>query len=117
MAHAPAACADPHLPNRVGFGDFKSAQSDDFLEYFAGGDCGAVKASVGISGPYFNGGTVTPLQANPAYSQGGCNESDVDACIPGHGCGHPRVLLSGGKGVVRKNPDGKPLWKPTSTAT
>ena len=28
----------PHLPNRTGFGDLK-IQSDDFLEYFAGGDC------------------------------------------------------------------------------
>lgn len=43
----------PHLPDRVGFGNLV-VQSDDFLEYFAGGDCdGAVQTSVGIEGPYF----------------------------------------------------------------
>ena len=33
----------PHLPNRTGFGDLK-IQSDDFLEYFAGGDCDGAPA-------------------------------------------------------------------------
>eukprot|EP01052_Picozoa_sp_SAG31_P029921 SAG31_NODE_3021_length_4780_cov_10.795770_3_plen_258_part_00 len=70
----------PHLPKMVGFGQFK-IQSDDFLEYFLGGDCAkAVDVAVGISGPYFNGKTVTPLQAYPAYGTVGpnsCNRSAV----------------------------------------
>lgn len=101
----------PHLPNRTGFGNFK-VQSDDFLEYFLGGDCdGAVTTAVGITGPYFHKRTVTATQAYPAYGGPGCNRSVVKPCIPGHGCGKPNVLLSGGKGVVRTVPDKKPLWK------
>ena len=101
----------PHLPGKVGFGNFK-VQSDDFLEYFLGGTCdGAVTTQVGIAGPFFNGRKTEPSQAHPAYgSSGGCERSDVSACVPGVGCGKPNVLLSGG--VKRNNTDQTPLWGP-----
>lgn len=68
----------PHLPGRIGFGDFK-IQSDDFLEYFAGGDCdGAVTTSVGIQGPYFHSKKTTALQAMPAYSS---NPGTYQHCV------------------------------------
>lgn len=98
----------PHLPGMVGFGNFK-VQSDDFLEYFAGGSCdGAVTTRVGITGPFFNSKKVTASQAYPSYGSGSCTRSDVDGCIPGVGCGHPYVLLSGG--VKRNTTDKTPLW-------
>jgi hypothetical protein len=98
----------PHLPGRVGFGNLK-VQSDDFLEYFLGGTCnGAVTTSVGITGPFFNGRTVSASQAYPSYGSGGCTRSDVSACIPGVGCGKPHVLLRGG--VARNTSDKTPLW-------
>lgn len=100
----------PHLPNRVGFGEFVT-HSDDFLEYFLGGDCDdVVQTQVGITGPYFSAGAVTPTQAFPAYGGGDCNRSDVQGCIPGQGCGRPKVLLRGGAGIVRTSPNAKPLW-------
>merc|ERR1712224_589263 len=60
----------PNLPGMTGFGNLK-IQSDDFLETFVGGDCaGAVETSVGITGPFFNGRTVGPIQAYPSYGSG-----------------------------------------------
>lgn len=98
----------PHLPGKSGFGNFK-VQSDDFLEYFLGGTCSdAVTTQIGITGPFFNDKTVMPSQAYPSYGNGGCERSDVGACVPGIGCGKPNVLLGGG--VPRNNTDKTPLW-------
>merc|ERR1711937_70176 len=95
----------------MGFGNIR-VQSDDFLEYFDGGDCeGAVTTGVGISGPFFHNRTVGALQAYPNYNPTDqCEQSVVDRCIPGIGCNFPNVLLAGGKGVVRDTSDGAALW-------
>jgi hypothetical protein len=101
----------------VGYGNF-NIQSDDFLEYFGGGTCdGAATTGVGIFGPFFNNRTVMPSDASPAYSSnpGDCTRSAVRACIPGHGCGSPRVFLTGGAGVKRDTKSGQSLW-PNKTA-
>ena len=102
----------PHLPGKVGFGNF-NVQSDDFLEYFAGGTCdGAATTQVGIGGPFFNSRKTLPSQAYPSYGAnsgpGACLRSDVSACVPGVGCGSPNVLMSGG--VARNTTDKTPLW-------
>lgn len=100
----------PHLPGMVGFGKFK-VHSDDFLEYFAGGDCeGAATSGVGVLGPYFHGRTVAPSQAWPSYGSSTCGRSSVDRCIPGESCDFPRVHLAGGRGVIRDTTDGQHLW-------
>lgn len=103
----------PHLPGRVGFGDLK-VQTDDFFEYFLGGDCdSAVATGVGITGPFFHSRKTSPVQAYPSYGPAtptACNRSVVTGCIPGHGCGRPRVLLAGGHGVRRNTSNGEPLW-------
>jgi hypothetical protein len=103
----------PHLNDKIGFGNFK-VQSDDFLEYFGGGTCdGAATTGVGIFGPYFHNHTMVPLDASPAYATGAgkCNRTEVSSCIPGHGCGAPRVFLNGGEGVSRDTKNGQSLWR------
>eukprot|EP01043_Picozoa_sp_COSAG02_P039955 COSAG02_NODE_3195_length_7193_cov_1.529462_2_plen_241_part_00 len=88
---------------------FVDQETQSGSRYFLGGTCdGAATTQVGIAGPFFNGHTVMPTQAYPSYGSGGCERSDVSACVAGVGCGKPNVLLSGG--VPRNNSDRKPLW-------
>ena len=52
-----------------------------------------------------------PLTASPAYGTGSCNRTLVTGCVPGWGCGSPRVGVEGGRGVVRNNSNAQQLWK------
>lgn len=100
----------PHVGNSVGFG-MLGVYSNEFLEYFDGGDCDSdVRVAVGTFGPFFRNRSAAPLQASPAYGSSRCNRTAVTECIPAHGCGRPRVFVEGGRGVVRNNSDATKLW-------
>ena len=102
----------PHADESVvGYG-LLGVYSNMFLEYFAeGGDCEtAVHVGVGSFGPHFHTRAVSPLAASPAYGTGACNRTLVTGCVPGYGCGAPRVWIEGGRGVVRNNTDATQLW-------
>jgi len=100
----------PHVDTTVGYGKI-GVNSNEFLEYFAGGDCDtAVHVAVGTFGPYFNSRANRPTAAFPAYGSGDCKRTLVTGCIPGWGCGAPRVWVEGGKGTARNNSDDTPLW-------
>lgn len=102
----------PHVAGNVGFGNL-GVYTNEFLEYFEGGDCDtAVHVAVGTIGPFFNQRKSTATQAYPQYGSGKCKRTSVLGCIPGHGCGHPRVFVQGGKGVERNNSDTTKLWSP-----
>ena len=103
----------PHVGSNVGFGYIKP-YSNEFLEYFDGGSCdGAAHVGIGTFGPFFHNRKIAPASASPAYSTdaSACNRTLVTACIPGFGCGFPRVFVTGGKGVVRNNSNADKLWQ------
>jgi len=112
-SHVVGTLVYPDLDGYTGFGNLQF-HTDDFLEYFSGGDCeGAATTGVGIRGPYFHGKTSTAYQAYPSYNSADqCERSVVDRCIPGQSdmCGKPNVHLGGGKGIVRDTSNGQPLW-------
>ena len=100
----------PHLKGEIGFGNL-GTYSNEFLEYFLGGDCDSdVHTGVGSFGPFFMDGKVEPKDAYPQYGNSECKRSVVHGCIPGFGCGKPRVWVQGGRGVVRNNTDATRLW-------
>merc|ERR1712190_439790 len=65
-----------------------------FQEYFKATGCeGQAFSSVGLMGPYFSNRSVVASQAFANFANPECLRDDVSACIPGHGCGAPRVHL------------------------
>jgi len=99
----------PHYKGYQGFGQF-ATRGDAFLEYFLATGCdGQPVGSVGLFGPYFNERTSVALQAMPDYA-GPCLYNDVSDCIPGHGCGRPRVLMTAGGTTNRTTEKGETLW-------
>eukprot|EP01062_Namystynia_karyoxenos_P029723 TRINITY_DN22285_c0_g1_i1.p1 TRINITY_DN22285_c0_g1~~TRINITY_DN22285_c0_g1_i1.p1 ORF type:complete len:329 (+),score=94.00 TRINITY_DN22285_c0_g1_i1:87-989(+) len=106
----------PNVGSEIGFGKFQ-VNSNEFLEYFLGGDCDTdVHVAVGTVGPFFHNRTASPVRAYPAYGNGDCKRTSVVGCIPGYGCGHPKVFVQGGAGVVRNNTDQTLLWGPPPAA-
>jgi len=100
----------PHVAKNIGFGNL-GVYTNEFLEYFAGGDCDSdVRVGVGTFGPFFHQRTEHAAQAYPQYGTSACKRTFVTGCIPGHGCGSPRVFVEGGKGVERNNSDTTKLW-------
>eukprot|EP00040_Diaphanoeca_grandis_P044597 m.12879 g.12879 ORF g.12879 m.12879 type:complete len:317 (-) comp9489_c0_seq1:474-1424(-) len=100
----------PNVGKEIGFGKF-GQYSNEFMEYFLGGDCDTdVHAATGTFGPFFQGRTVMPTMANPQYGTSPCTRTSVTGCVPGFDCGSPRVFVQGGEGVVRNNTDSTPLW-------
>lgn len=100
----------PHVANNIGFGNL-GPYTNEFLEYFAGGNCDtAVHVGVGTVGPFFHQRTTSAIQAYPAYGTGDCKRASVTACIPGVGCGHPNVMVEAGRNVTRNNSDSTKLW-------
>lgn len=74
----------PHFQGHIGFGKVQ-VHSDDFLEYFVGGDCNAATVGVGIFGPYFNNRSAMPSQAYPSYPDGEHHYkcTVAEPCVPG----------------------------------
>ena len=108
----------PHVRQNLGFGNLKTT-SNEFLEYFLGGGCDtAVHVGVGTFGPFFHNRTVHAISAQPAYNaKSNCTTTLVTGCIPGYGCGSPRVFVQGGRGVVRNNTNSEQLWKKSQQST
>jgi transcriptional regulator GlxA family with amidase domain len=110
-----------HLPGTLsGFGGLQT-KAAAFLEYFEATGCtGQPLSSVGLIGPWWQGGELQPSQAYPGYappSPGVCNLSDVSDCIYGAGCGPLRALFTAGGNTTRSHANtSKPLWPPPSPA-
>ena len=104
----------PNTPGHSGFGGV-SVQGSVSLEYpVANGCAGQALSSVGIMGPWWKNGSVTPTQAFGGYAKG-CAFADIGTCIYGAGCGPQRVLLTAGGTTVRKYTNtSEPLWRPNA---
>jgi len=102
----------PDLDGAHGYGLLEPWNSRTaFQEYYRASGCDKQALSVvGIYGPWFNGRKLLPMAAEPAYKKG-CEHSDVSGCIPGDGCGKPRVLLTGGGVIKRTTINGLNVWK------
>jgi len=91
------------LPDMAGegFGMLEPYRSNSaFQEYWDATGCEDQALSiVGIFGPYFSGRSEMPSKAEPKYNKA-CMRDDVSDCIPGFGCGRPRVLLTAGSLTV-----------------
>lgn len=99
----------PNFDSHVGYGMMQVAAAD-FQEYFESSDCANQAVSgIGLIGPTFNNGSIVPSQASADYVAG-CNYSNVGACIPGFGCGAPRVFMLAGGYTNRTQAKGVPLW-------
>jgi len=110
-SHVVGVLVFPHVGGYDGFGHFQ-VNSDDFYEYFAGGDCNAARAGVGTNGPFFHSRTLMPTQAYPRYGSGACGNTDVEGSVPGAPHDH-QVFMTGGRGVVRRTSTGQALWVPS----
>jgi len=94
-----------------GFGMLEPYRSNSaFQEYWDATGCEDQALSiVGIIGPYFNSRSVSPSKVQARYNED-CMRDDVSACIPGFGCGHPRVLMTAGGRTTPHAPAGPDLW-------
>ena len=105
----------PDTTGRQGFGKLQTKASA-FLEYFEATACdGQAVSSVGLVGPWWQGGTRSqsaPTQAFGSYAPN-CSHSDVSDCIYGAGCGPLRVLFTAGGATARVHTnESAPLWPP-----
>lgn len=102
----------PDMVPGVGFGAIQPPRSGSaFLEYFRATGCEEQALSaVGLMGPYFEGRSVVPYQAFPRPEPGACQRMDLASCIPGHGCGRPRLLLTAGGRTLSHVGFGQGLW-------
>ena len=105
----------PNTPQRQGFGKLQT-RAAAFLEYFLATGCeGQAASSVGLVGPWWQGATLTPTQAFPAYAPN-CSHSEVSNFIYGAGGGPLRVLFTAGGNTTRVHGNtSQPLW-PSSQA-
>merc|ERR1712194_680187 len=100
-----------------GFGRLRAAGAIAFQEYWMGTGCeGQALSRVGMIGPYFSNRTIAPSDAQASFHQEfNCPHSDASACIPGFGCGAPRVFFMGGGLIQRTVGMREHLWSDNSS--
>merc|ERR1712060_287576 len=91
----------PMVAPYQGFGRLRM-KGAAFQEYFKATGCeDQAFSTVGLVGPYFRNRTEVAFEAFADFANPECTRDDVSACIPGHGCGAPRVSMSAGGGTER----------------
>lgn len=102
----------PTTSGHRGFGRLR-VKAASFQEYFKSKECaGQARSSTGLIGPFFRRRSLAPSQAYADFTNPECTYNDLTDCIPGFGCGRPRVLMTGGQATKRTAVQMGSLWTP-----